>query len=291
MCPSFRLALTRRRASAKRKQENQKMPHVLFENVDLLYPVRAHGRATFKDFIVNGIFRKPISRPRYVKALDQITLRVDGGECVGVIGRNGAGKSTLLRTIAGVYPSAGGTRDVQGKVASLFDIAAGFEWNATGWENICLRAYLQGETPSSLRGKLGAIAEFTELGDALNLPLKCFSTGRIMMLSFAIATCCEPEILLVDEFLSTGDLHVREQAIARMMQMLRQSRIVMMASHDVGFLRQFCARVLWLEKGRIKEDGPAECVIENYVRSVQGAKPLSMDLLKQAVHLGQSVAQ
>jgi lipopolysaccharide transport system ATP-binding protein len=267
------------------------MPRITFDNVDLLYPVKAHSRPTFKDYIVNGIFRRPISCPRYVKALDQITFRVDGGECVGVIGRNGAGKSTLLRTVAGVYPSASGMRDVQGKVASLFDIAAGFEWNATGWENIRLRAYLQGETPSSLRGKLGAIADFTELGDALNLPLKCFSTGRIMMLSFAIATCCEPEILLIDEFLSTGDLQVREQAIARMIQMLRQSHIVMIASHDVAFLRQFCARVLWLEKGRIKEDGPAECVIENYVRSIQGAKPLGVAHLKQAIHLGQSVAQ
>lgn len=267
------------------------MPHIALDKVDLHYPVRAHGRPTFKDFIVNGILRKPITSPRYVKALDQITLRVEGGECVGVIGRNGAGKSTLLRTVAGVYPSAGGTRDVQGKVASLFDIAAGFEWNATGWENIRLRAYLQGESPSSLRGKLCAIADFTELGDALNLPLKCFSTGRIMMLSFAIATCCEPEILLIDEFLSTGDLQVRERALARMMQMLRQSRIVVVASHDVVFLRQFCARVLWLEKGRIKEDGPAECVIENYVRSMQDARPLSVTLLKQAIHLGQSVAR
>jgi lipopolysaccharide transport system ATP-binding protein len=267
------------------------MPQITFDNVDLLYPVKAHSRPTFKDFIVNGIFRRPISCPRYVKALDQITFRVDRGDCVGVIGRNGAGKSTLLRTVAGVYPSARGTRDVQGKVASLLDIAAGFEWNATGWENIRLRAYLQGETPNSLRGKLRAIADFTELGDALNLPLKCFSTGRIMMLSFAIATCCEPEILLIDEFLSTGDLQVREQAIARMIQMLRQSRIVMIASHDVAFLRQFCARVLWLEKGRIKEDGPAECVIENYVRSIQGTKSLGVAPLKQAIHLGQSVAQ
>src|SRR5438046_1738753 len=114
--------------------EEGTMPHVSLENVDLLYPVKVHVRPTFKDFIVNGLFRKPIDRPRYVKALDQITFRADGGECVGVIGRNGAGKSTLLRTVAGVYPSAGGTREVYGKIASLFDIAAGFEWNATGWE-------------------------------------------------------------------------------------------------------------------------------------------------------------
>ncbi len=249
------------------------MPHVIFEGVDLLYPVKAHHRRTFKDLIVNGIFRKLIDRPRYVKALSQVTFRAGIGECIGVIGRNGAGKSTLLRTIAGVYPSASGTRDVSGKIASLFDIAAGFEWNATGWENIHLRAYLQGETPASLSARLDAIADFTELGDKLHLPLKCYSTGMIMLLSFAVATCCEPDILLIDEFLSTGDLQVREKTIARMIDMLRGDRLVMIASHDLAFLRQFCSRVLWLEKGRIREDGSAECVIQHYITSTQAAKP------------------
>ncbi|MBI3821540.1 MAG: ABC transporter ATP-binding protein [Planctomycetes bacterium] len=254
------------------------MPHIDLDNVDLLYPVKVHTRTTFKDYLVNGLFRKPIDRPRYVKALDQVTLRVDGGECVGIIGRNGAGKSTLLRTIAGVYPTSAGVCDINGKIASLFDIAAGFEWNATGWENIHLRAYLQGETPASLRDKLGAIAAFTELGDMLDLPLKCYSTGRIMLLSFAIAACCEPDVLLIDEFLSTGDLQVREKAIGRMVEMLRGDRIVMIASHDLAFLRQFCSRIIWLEKGRIRADGPAECVIESYIQSnnpVQCKSPLA----------------
>src|SRR5262249_34989334 len=147
-----------------------------------------------------GLFRKPIQRPRYVKALDQVSLRVDGGECVGIIGSNGAGKSTLLRTIAGVYPMAAGVCEVVGNIATLFAIAAGFELNATGWENIHLRAYLQGETPASLAAKLDAIADFSELRDMLDMPLRSFSTGRIMMLSFAIVTCCEPDVLLIDEF-------------------------------------------------------------------------------------------
>jgi ABC-type polysaccharide/polyol phosphate transport system ATPase subunit len=244
------------------------MAHVHFENVDLLYSARSQGRATFKDFILNGLFRRSTSRPA-LKALDQMSFRVDDGECVGIIGRNGAGKSTLLRTIAGIYPLAAGRRDVQGSICSLFEIAAGFEWNATGWENIRLRAYLQGETPGSLQAKLPRIAEFTELGEQLDLPLKCYSTGKIMLLSFAIATCCEPDLLLVDEFLSTGDLHVREKVFNKMVELLRQSRIVMVASHDLAFLRQFCTRVLWLEKGRIHEDGPAERVIENYTRAMK----------------------
>src|SRR5262249_21624394 len=109
--------------------------------------------------------------------------------------------------------------------------------------------------------------------DKLHLPLKCYSTGRIMLLSFAIATCCEPEILVIDEFLSTGDLQVRARAVGRMLDMLRQDRIVMIASHDLAFLRQICSRVIWLEQGRIREDGPTEWVIENYVGSMDAAQP------------------
>jgi lipopolysaccharide transport system ATP-binding protein len=243
------------------------MPHVMLNNVDLLYPVKAHSRPTFKDLIVNGLFGKRIDRPRYVKALDQVSFRAGGGECVGIIGRNGAGKSTLLRTIAGVYPCAAGSRTVAGKVASLFDVTGGFEANATGRENIRLRAYLQGETPASLRDQFDAIANFSELGDMLDVPLRCYSTGRIMLLSFAIATCCNPDILVIDEFLSTGDLAVREKAVTRMIDLLRGDRLVIIASHDLAFLRQFCSRILWLDKGRIRDDGPAETVIDDYIRT------------------------
>ncbi|MBI1831511.1 MAG: ABC transporter ATP-binding protein [Planctomycetes bacterium] len=251
------------------------MPQVILQNVDLLYPIKIHNRPTLKDFVL-GLFGAQSESPRHVKALDAVTLRVEGGECVGVLGRNGAGKSTLLRAIAGVYPTTAGLRRVDGKIASLFDIAAGFEWNATGWENIELRAYLQGETPQALRDRLEAIAEFTELGDLLDRPLKCFSTGRIMLLSFAIATCFDPEILLIDEFLSTGDLHVREKAVRRMLEMVRGERIVMIASHDLAFLRQICGRAIWLDQGRIREDGPTECVIESYIASAESKKEMPL---------------
>jgi ABC-type polysaccharide/polyol phosphate transport system ATPase subunit len=249
------------------------MAHIEFDAVDLMYPLRVNRRATFKDFLFQRLLGKTTTRPTCIKALDGISFRADGGECIGLIGRNGAGKSTLLRTVGGIYPTARGRRAVAGSICTLFDIAAGFEWNATGWENIRLRAYLQGETPASLEGKLDAIADFTQLKENLDLPLKCYSTGKIMLLSFAIAVCCGPEILLVDEFLSAGDLQFREKAIGRMVHMVRQSRIVLFASHDLAFLRQFCTRIIWLDKGRIHEDGPAEWIIERYVASMKTTNP------------------
>jgi ABC-type polysaccharide/polyol phosphate transport system ATPase subunit len=130
-----------------------------------------------------------------------------------------------------------------------------------------LRACLQGETPASLEPKLDRIADFTGIRDMLDLPLKCFSTGRIMLLSFAIAVGCAPDILLIDEFLSTGDRHVREKAMAAIVAMLRTNRLVMIAGHDLTFLRQFCTRAIWLERGHIHDDGPAERVIEDYLRA------------------------
>lgn len=245
------------------------MPSIRFHNVDLMYPVRVNRRSSFKDFILHRLARQPLPRPNIIKALDCVSFLVEAGECVGLIGRNGAGKSTLLRTIGDIYAPASGLREVDGTLCTLFDIAAGFEWNATGWENIRLRAYLQGETPASLEPKLPRIAEFTQLGEALDWPLKCYSTGKIMLLSFAVAVCCEPAILLVDEFLSAGDVQFREKAIAAMVAMLRQARIVVLASHDLAFLRQFCTRILWMEKGSIVDDGPAECVIERYLETIQ----------------------
>jgi len=251
------------------------MAQIVLGNVDLLYPTKVHSRPTLKELLFSFLGNHG-QASKMVQGLDSVTLRIEGGECVGVLGRNGAGKSTLLRAIAGVYPISAGSCQTDGKIASLFDIAAGFEWNATGWENIELRAYLQGETPTTLRDRLDAIVEFTDLRDMLDRPLKCFSTGRIMLLSFAIATCFDTEILLIDEFLSTADVQVREKAIERMLEMIRANGIVMVASHDLAFLRQICNRAIWLEQGRVREDGPTECVIESYLSSAQTKKQVPL---------------
>jgi lipopolysaccharide transport system ATP-binding protein len=236
-----------------------------FKDVDLVYPVRENRGLTLKDLVVKSLFRKAAAkRWTSVQALKQVSFSIRDGERVGIIGRNGAGKSTLLRAIGGVFPVYTGRRSVDGSICSLFDIGLGFEYGASGWENIRFRSYLQGETPRSIDAKLQEIAEFTELGDFLNLPLGCYSTGMIMRLAFAIATSGHPEILLVDEVFGTGDLAFQHKAQARMQEFMGRARIVVMVGHDLTFLQEFSTRMLWLHQGTVCADGPPQEVVARY---------------------------
>lgn len=242
------------------------MPLIALENVDLDYPLRPHRRLTLKDFVLRGLFRRQ-AEASSLRALRGLNLRVTSGERIGIIGRNGAGKSTLLRTIAGVYPLAGGQRRVQGSICSLFDVAVGFEPDATGWQNIYYRSYLQGETPRAVQAKLHGIGAFSELGEFLDLPLRSYSTGMTMRLAFSVATSADPEILLIDEFFSTGDLGFQKKSEQRMRAFIERAQIVILVGHNLDFLRQFCQRVLWMHQGQIVADGPAEEIIQRYIET------------------------
>jgi ABC-type polysaccharide/polyol phosphate transport system ATPase subunit len=251
------------------------MSLIQLENADLVYPVRENRGMTLKEFVVRGIFRqKLIEKRKTVQALTGINLRIADGERVGIIGHNGAGKSTLLRTIAGVFPISSGRRTIDGKICSLFDIAVGFEPAATGWQNIRFRSYLQGETPQALREKAQSIGEFSELKEFLDLPICCYSTGMTTRLAFAIATSSDPEIMLIDEIFSAGDLAFQKKAEARMQDLMHKAQIVVMVAHHLEFLEKFCTRLLWLQRGQIIADGPAKEIIDRY-RQTGGQLPLA----------------
>ena len=245
------------------------MALVEFSNVDLIYPVRHDHRSTLKEFLLRGVLRREGTRITSVHALHDVSFRVDEGERVGVIGYNGAGKSTLLRTIAGVFPLASGIRRVDGSTRALFDVGLGFETEATGWQNILHRGYLQGDTPSVLKKKVQEIAEFSELGEFLDLPLRCYSSGMILRLAFSIATSTEPEILLMDEFFAAGDVSFQKKAEGRLGEFLQRAKIVIVVSHNLSFLEQFCSRIIWLHQGSIVEDGPAKQVISAYLTNAK----------------------
>jgi ABC-type polysaccharide/polyol phosphate transport system ATPase subunit len=150
---------------------------------------------------------------------------------------------------------------VRGRISSLFDITLGFEQDASGWENIYYRSYLQGETPQSVKGKVQEIADFSELGDFLDMPVRYYSAGMMIRLAFAIATAIEPEILIVDEVLAVGDLAFQQKATHRIRGMMAQARLMVIVSHDLERLRDLCSRIVWMDHGKVMMDGkPAETV-------------------------------
>lgn len=247
------------------------MPRIELDDVSLTFNLRATRKTTLKEYLLRGLFLQSTNPKIAVHALNAVSLRATEGDRIGVIGHNGAGKSTLLRVLAGVYPPTSGGRLVEGKICSLFEIGLGFEMEANGWDNIAYRGYLQGETPRTLKSKIGGIAEFTELGDFLNIPVRFYSAGMLMRLAFAIATAVEPEVLLVDEVLSVGDLAFQKKASERMRGMMSKSRVMVMVSHDLSSIRNLCTHVLWLQHGSVLMQGRPDEVCDAYVRSVAPA--------------------
>lgn len=246
------------------------MAKIALDDVSLTFDVRQTSKITLKEFVVQRMFRRAARQRMQVRALQNVSFSVEEGQRVGIIGHNGAGKSTLLRLLAGIYPPTLGQRLVEGHISSLFDITLGFESEASGWENIGFRSYLQGETPKSIKDKIRPIAEFSELGDFLNMPVRYYSAGMAVRLAFSIATAIEPEILLVDEVLSVGDMAFQDKARRRMYEMMSKAKIIVMVSHDLGSIKKLCNRVIWMEHGTVRQIGPAASVIAAYTRSVHG---------------------
>ncbi len=248
------------------------MARIELDRVGLTFRVRPHGRITLKEYLVRRMFRRSVNPIIKVRALKDICLQFKEGERIGILGHNGAGKSTLLRLLAGIYPPTRGKVIVEGKICSLFDIALGFEGEANGWENIAYRGYLQGETPRTLRDKLKPIAEFSELGDFLNMPVRYYSAGMCVRLAFSIATAIEPEILLVDEVLGVGDMAFQEKAQQRMQEMMSRARLIVIVSHELESLARLCDRAVWMDHGHVKQVGPVADIIAAYTEFVKGAQ-------------------
>ncbi len=244
------------------------MARIELNQVSLTFQVRKHGRITLKEFLVRQMFRRSVNPFMNIEALQKVDLSIQAGERVGILGHNGAGKSTLLKLLAGIYPPSQGDRLVEGRISSLFDIALGFEMDASGYENIFYRGYLQGETPRTVRTKLQSIAEFSELGDFLNMPVRYYSAGMMVRLAFSIATAIEPEILLVDEVLSVGDMAFQHKARQRMYDMMKKAELIVLVSHDLQSLATLCERGIWMDHGQIRKAGPIKDVIAAYTESV-----------------------
>lgn len=199
-----------------------------------------------------------------VTALRDLRIGIGRGDRVGIIGLNGAGKTTLLKVMCGIYAPTRGAVTVDGDVACLFELATGFEMEATGWDNIRTRGLLLGLSHAEIRERMRDIAEFTELGPALDRPVKTYSMGMFVRLGFAVSTAISPDVLLLDEVIASGDMRFQEKAQRRLAQLVDRASILVLVSHSMATVRQACRRVLWMHEGELRMDGPTEEVIAAY---------------------------
>jgi ABC-type polysaccharide/polyol phosphate transport system ATPase subunit len=200
-----------------------------------------------------------------VMALNKINLFIEEGDKIGLLGRNGAGKSTLLRVLAGIYEPTDGSVFIQGDVSSLTDIMLGMDPDSSGAENVSLRASILGLNKKRLDVLTEDVYKFTELGEHFFFPIRTYSTGMLLRLAFAVSTAIRPDILVMDEMIGAGDLHFRERARERLLSMLAEVKILILASHDVSIIRQFCNRAIILDAGRIVADGDVDSVVARYI--------------------------
>jgi lipopolysaccharide transport system ATP-binding protein len=244
------------------------MSHINLSHVCLDFPVYNADARSLKSSLVNvatgGQLRAGNKRGVTVRALDDITLSIGPGERVGIVGHNGSGKSSLLRVLNGVYRPSSGTVDIAGEVGSLIDINLGINPEATGLENIVMCAALLGISKETLAEKMTDIVDFSELGNYIAMPMRTYSTGMQMRLMFSIATTMNPEVLLMDEWLSVGDENFTKKAELRLGKLVSETDILVFASHSRDLITSTCNRLIWLEHGRIKADGDVESVATAY---------------------------
>jgi ABC-type polysaccharide/polyol phosphate transport system ATPase subunit len=204
-----------------------------------------------------------------VVALDHISFEVMRGEVFGVIGRNGAGKSTLMRVLAQTLKPNEGSVDVRGRTSTLLQLGVGFNPELSGRRNIYLGGLAAGLRKAEIDEKFDAIVDFSELGDAIDRPLKTYSTGMTSRLGFSIAMNLEPDILLLDEVLAVGDESFKDKSVEAMQGVVENSGTIVFVSHNLGTISSFCNRVLWLHQGRIRRIGPARKVVRSYRESIR----------------------
>ncbi|GAB09811.1 putative ABC transporter ATP-binding protein [Gordonia araii NBRC 100433] len=199
-----------------------------------------------------------------VEALRNINLHLEHGDRVGLVGHNGAGKSTLLRLLSGIYEPTRGSCRVRGRVAPVFDLGVGMDPEISGFENIVIRGMFLGMSRKEMLAKTDDIAEFTELGQHLEMPLRTYSTGMRVRLALGVVTSIDPEILILDEGIGAVDADFMRKARVRLQALVERSGILVFASHSNEFLAQLCDRALWIDKGEIKMEGGIEEVVGAY---------------------------
>jgi ABC-type polysaccharide/polyol phosphate transport system ATPase subunit len=250
------------------------MTSISLRNACVEFPIYQAGARSLKKLLITGTTRGNLARDAHdrvmVRALHDVTLEIGNSERIGVIGANGSGKTTLLKLLAGIYKPTQGQVRISGHTTALINTSVGLNQDATGRENIILRGLYMDIHPRQMRERVEQIAEFTELGSYLDMPVRTYSSGMMIRLAFAVSTCIQPEILILDEWLGAGDAQFLGKAQQRMREFVDGSSIVVLASHSLDLVAQWCGRVIYLRSGEIRAIGPVDEVIECYKQDVAG---------------------
>lgn len=238
---------------------------IVLENVGLQFKLYHNKSSSIKELFANVFSGEKHSAEDKFLALNDINLRIEHGERLGIIGHNGAGKSSLLKVLCKIYTPTSGRINIKGKIAPLLEIGAGFNPELSGRENIYLNGTILGYSIKSIKEIEADIIEFSELAQFIDMPVKYYSTGMYMKLAFSIATAVQPDILILDELFAGGDADFILKAQERMKSMIEDSNIMVFVSHQMELLLELCNRVIWVDHGRIIADGKPDVIINKYL--------------------------
>jgi len=239
-------------------------PAVQVSGVSVTYRATYETRPTLRGALARAGRRQ--KKVREIEAVRDVSFEVPRGTVLGIVGANGAGKSTLMRTVAGILPPTEGRIEVHGRVSTLLALGVGFNRNLSGRENVVLGGLAAGLRRDQLAAKYDEIAEFAELGDFMDLPMRTYSSGMYGRLAFSVAVNMEPDILLVDEALSVGDAHFKRKSLNRMKELCGSAGTILIVSHALGTMRRLCDEVIWMHQGRIAMRGEPRPVISAYTK-------------------------
>ena len=229
------------------------------------YRIRHGASPTLKETVIRSLKRQ--QHDIEVNALKNMSFSVNSGEVLAVIGRNGAGKSTLLKLLARVFPPTSGRVQVRGSVAPMIELGAGFNSELTGRENVILYGTLLGRKPRELESRVKKIAEWADISESIDLPLRTYSSGMIAKLAFAVATDHRSDVILVDEVLSVGDAEFQKRSKERMYELFKSDAAVVLVTHDINSVRELATKAIWIENGRAVLLGEKERVIRAYLNA------------------------
>lgn len=241
---------------------------IILKNVSMKFNLGVEKDNSLKMIFINLFTPKKKKKKDYFWALKDIDFRINKGDVVGLIGANGAGKSTLLKVVSGVYKPTTGTVEVNGKISPMIELGAGFDGELTARENIYLNGAILGYSKEFLEQKFDEIVEFSELKDFLDVPVKNFSSGMVAKLAFSISTIVDPEVLIVDEILSVGDIKFQEKSKNKMMSMIEGGTTVLYVSHSIDSIKELCSKVIWLDHGKIVKMGDTKEICDEYYKKL-----------------------